>query len=129
MSDVVSTPDQMLTGDIVPNNRTKTGGKITITAAEKKDDHGINQFSMSVSFNTQSNHSSLFFTLSKGAGRHLIPIFKSECQQHINKKNGYYWDMVLTNTDALADSDPEQMVHFTFYKFSNTGSHMKLTSF
>ena len=82
MNNVVTARDQILTGQLAPASSKTKGGEITITATEKKDDYGIMQFSMNLSFETNSDHKSLFYTLSKGTGKHLIPVYKSECQEY-----------------------------------------------
>lgn len=52
---------------------------ITIKATEKKSDFGMMQFSMNLEFKSNTNHSSLFYTLGKGEGKLFTPIYKSEC--------------------------------------------------
>ena len=80
------------------------------------------QFSSQYEFITKSNQNSLFFTLGKGEGNKIKKVYKSETQKY---NNGYKFNMTLSNTDSIADSNPGNEVTVTIYKYSKNGNHMK----
>ena len=83
------------------------------------------QFTTNFSFNAEKDHGSLFFTLGKGEGKNYQKVYKSE--NHVYRKQKYIFDMVLTNTDSLADSNEDTLVTVAMYKYNSNGNHKKLT--
>ena len=49
------------------------------------------------------------------------PIYKSECKKP--EGTSYRWNIVMTDTDTLADSNPDNTVMFQLFQFSHSGTH------
>ena len=56
-----------------------------------------------------------------------MPVFKSECK----KPDGAEckWNQVHTDTDTLADNEPDHTVLVQVFKFSEKGDHERVASF
>ena len=129
LAKVVGSRDQCIVGEILPSSTIKKQFKnasMTISATEMKDGYGQMQFSSQLDFEAKSNLHSIFFTLSKGEGNKQKIVYKSESQKYKNK--GYKFKMILTNTDTLANSDPNTDIIITVYRYNKEGNHKKITT-
>ena len=83
---------------------------------------------MNFKFASKKDEGVLFFTFGKGDGDQYNITYKSETQQYQKEQSGYIFNLILTNTDTLADSKSDNDVIITFFNYSKEGNHLVLTS-
>ena len=114
--------NQQLTRDVA-NPKRANSGSVTIAAQEKKADYGQISIAFDVSTSAQLS-GNIFFMIQKPAKNRpgaVTPIYKSECKKLINGKIS--WNTVFSDTDTLADGNPDNDLQFQFFKFNSNGNH------
>lgn len=128
LHDVVTQMNQELTADLI-NPAMKDCGKIKIRAQEKKSDYGQIQASFKLEAKLSSSDGSHFFVVNKQIDwtDEYRPVIKSECK----KSDGgeFKWNCVHTDTDTLADNEPDHAVLIQVFKHSDSGDHERIASF
>lgn len=103
----------------------KRDPKVVIQAQEKKADYGHTSFQCHVLLKDSNISGNCFYTLNKEMSTGTFkPVYKSICASDLN--GTINWRFMVTDTDTMAESDPNNNVRFEFYKYDKKGNHKQV---